>query len=55
MKLHTSGHYSDYLHLSWWDLVKLAAGCTLRTAGIVVKRTPQPTVAPTNEARYRGI
>lgn len=54
MKFHGSGHYSDYLHLSWWDALRLVFGGTLRVrgAGLVVRVTRRPSVPPTTEDRY---
>lgn len=54
MKLHTSGHYSDVLYLTWWDLLRLACGRCLRAGALYVRVKANPSVAPTNEQRYSG-
>jgi hypothetical protein len=55
MTLHTSGHYSDVLYLSWWDLCRLAFGAALFTRGLYIRVKLRPHVAPTNDQRYSGV
>jgi len=54
MTFHGSGHYSDVLYFSWWDLCRLAIGATLKTSGLYIRVKVRPHVAPTNDQRYYG-
>jgi hypothetical protein len=40
MKYRTSAFYSDELHLSRWDLIKLFFGYTFQGSGLIVTGNP---------------